>query len=231
MGATIPGGRAAVLLWQGRWSDALPSAIESGRIANATRSLAQFSIARAMEGHARWMLDGQPAALHMIEHATAWLAPRETGIFRSLNHGWLTEGLLAVGRHADARRHAALALLRSRHSDRLGLAMSQRALALDAARRGLPELAARRIAKAYATARLRDSAHEVAATQWCEARIAFAQGRNDEARGIIDSASVAFERMAMPWHLAQVRHLVAHGGELPADELLSPRPPASIKRL
>ena len=224
IGATIHGWRAAVLLWQGRWSETLPAATESGRIAHATRSLAQFSIARAMEGYARWMLDGQAQAVHIIEEATAWLAPRETGIFRSLNHGWLTEGLLAEDRRMEARHHAALALCRARHSDRLGLAMSQRALALDAARRGQPGVAARHIAQAHAAARLRDSAHEQAATQLCEARIALAQGCREVARGLAERAGEAFERMAMPWHLAQVLRLLGQGDAVRPDELLCPRP-------
>lgn len=224
IGATIHGWRAAVLLWQGAWSLAVPAAVESGRIARATRSLAQYSIACAIEHYAHWMLSGQAESIQAIQEATAWLAPRETGIFRSLNHGWLTEGLLALGQREQARHHAALALRRARHSDRLGLAMSQRALALDAAATGRPDRAARHLARAYETARCRESAHERAATQCCEARIAAAQGRVDPARALAAEAGEAFERMGMHWHLAQARVLAAGAGALPPALLLGARP-------
>jgi class 3 adenylate cyclase/tetratricopeptide (TPR) repeat protein len=222
--ATVQGWRAAVLLWQGRWREAVPAAAESARIAQATRSLAQYSIAHAIGAYARWMLDGQERDLHAIEEATAWLAPRDTGLFRSLNHGWLTEGLLAVGRRGDARRHAALALRRARHSDRLGLAMSERALALDASRDGKPAVAARHLARAYEAARLRDSAHELAVTQLCEARITLAQGRSAAASALAGQAAASFERLAMPWHLAQAQVLCTQGQDISREHLLTARP-------
>lgn len=224
IGATIHGWRAAVLLWQGRWQAAMSAAAESARIARATRSLAQYSIAWAIEHYARWMDTGQATALQGIEDATAWLAPRETGLYRSLNHGWLTEGLLAVGRREAARHHGALALRRARHSDRLGLAMSQRALALDAAATGRPQAAARHLARARDAARRRESPHEAAGTQLCEARLALAEGRGDQARALLDPAAMAFERLAMPWHLAQAQALLAHGAHFDAATLLCPRP-------
>ncbi|WP_298826912.1 adenylate/guanylate cyclase domain-containing protein [uncultured Piscinibacter sp.] len=229
IGATIHGWRAAVLLWQGAWEQAIPAAAESARIARATRSLAQYSIACAIEHYAHWMLHGQPQSMLAIQEATAWLAPRETGIFRSLNHGWLTEGLLALGQRETARRHAALALRRARHSDRLGLAMSQRALALDAAACGKATRAARHLARAYDTARRRESDHERAATQLCEARIEAAQGRVAAAQALAARAGQAFERMAMPWHLAQARLLADGGRQLSPAVLLCPRPlPAAL---
>lgn len=224
IGATIHGWRAAVLLWQGAWALAVPAAVESGRIARATRSLAQYSIACAIEHYAHWMLSGQAESIHAIQEATAWLAPRETGIFRSLNHGWLTEGLLALGQREPARHHAALALKRARHSDRLGLAMSQRALALDAAATGRPDRAARHLARAYETDRARESAHERAATQCCEARIAAAQGQAAQAMALADQAGDAFERMGMHWHLQQARVLADGAGDLPPALLLCTRP-------
>jgi class 3 adenylate cyclase/tetratricopeptide (TPR) repeat protein len=227
IGATIHGWRAAVLLWQGRWPEARAAAAESGRIAQGTRSLAQYSIARAMDGYAEWMLGGGAAALAVIEEATAWLAPRETGIFRSLNHGWLTEGLLALERRTAGRHHAALCLQRARRSDHLGEAMAERALALDAARRDQPVRAAWHLQRAYASACRRESAHELAATQLVEARLAWAHARGEVALTLLGQAEAAFERMAMPWHLAQARQLrqmLEHQAASPPTALLSPGP-------
>ena len=103
-----------MLLWQGRWDAAREAAAESARIAEATRSLWQLSIARAIDCFAHWMLERKPEAVESIVSATDWLLPRDNGLFRSLNHGWLAEGLQALGRHDEARQHAVSAFQRAR---------------------------------------------------------------------------------------------------------------------
>jgi class 3 adenylate cyclase/tetratricopeptide (TPR) repeat protein len=207
IGSTIHGWHAAVLLWRGHWQRAQAAAAESARIARGTRSLAQYAIAEAIGAFADWRLRGEPAAIARIEQATAWVAPRETGLYRSFNHGWLTEGLFALGRREGARRAAAQALRRARHSDWLGVAMAQRALALDALHQGRPDAARRHVAAAYATARRRESAHEHALTQCSEAQLLLAAGRRADARRLLDDALAAFARMDMPWHAARARAL------------------------
>ena len=206
IGATVHGLRSAVLLWQGRWDDAREAADESGRIAEATRSLTQLSIARAMGAYANWMLTRRPEFLQTIFEVTAWLEPRESGLFRSLNHGWLAAGLTYAGRRGEARRHAALALLRERQRDLLGVAMSYRALARDAVA-SRPDAANRYINRAFDVARARDSAHELAATQLCAAEIAFRLRQPHRARAMLDEAMTGFERMGMAWHLTEASRL------------------------
>ena len=218
IGSTIHGWHAAVLLWRGHWERARFAAAESARIARGTRSLAQYSIAEAIGAWAEWQLHGRAESIARIEQATAWLAPRETGLYRSLNHGWLCEGLFALGRRDEARRCAARALRRARRSDWLGVAMSQRALALDWLGRGRPDLAQRYVDAAYATARRRESAHEFAQTQCIEARLYLACGRGGAARRLLDEALAAFERMDMRWHAARARALRA-GNTADTDSL------------
>jgi hypothetical protein len=154
------------------------------------------------------MLERQPESLKAIVDATAWLEPRESGLFRSLNHGWLAEGLMAVGRARQARHHAALALLRGRQRDLIGVAMSYRALARGAAR-SRPERADRYIELALRTARERDSAHETAVTRMCHAEILLTQPRPDPARAaaLLDEAATAFEAMDMRWHVGEAARL------------------------
>ncbi|GAA4357700.1 hypothetical protein GCM10023165_51940 [Variovorax defluvii] len=204
--ATTHGWRSAVLLWQGRWAEASEAARESGRIAEATRSLSQLSIARAIGAHAAWMLERDPRAVQAIVEATDWLAPRESGLFRSLNHGWLAEGLIAVGRRKEGRHHAALALRRARERDLLGVGMTYRALARDAAATR-PDAARRYIERAYATADARDSAHERAVTQLCEAEMALHHGHARQALALLDQAAAAFDAMFMAWHLGEAVRL------------------------
>ncbi|MEO6408835.1 MAG: AAA family ATPase [Burkholderiaceae bacterium] len=207
IGATICGLRSAVLLWQGRWEAARAMADESGRIAQATRSLTQLSVARAMSAYADWVLTQRAEHLQTIVEVTAWLAPRQSGLFRSLNHGWLADGLMQSGRRAEARRHAARALQRGRRRDLLGSAMSYRALALDAAAQQQSAAAQRYLEHATRAAVARDSAHEMAATQLCAARIALQFDQPLRAQALRDSAAREFERMDMRWHLEQARRL------------------------
>ena len=206
IGATTQGWRGAVLLWQGHWAEASDAAADSARIAEATHSLAQLSIARAIGSYAQWMLEQRPESVQAIVEATAWLTPRESGLFHSLNHGWLAEGLTHVGRRQEARQHAALALLRSRQRDLIGVAMCYRALARDAAARS-PEAARHYLARAYEVARQRDSAHETAVTRLCEAQIAVLHEEPSRAVALLDAAMPAFEAMAMDWHLAEAARL------------------------
>ena len=205
--ATVHGWRSAVLLWQGRWAEARSAAAESGRIAEATRCLSQLSIARAVDGYAHWRLARPPQALQAIIDATAWLDPRQSGLFRSLNHGWLADGLTEAGRRSEARHHAALALQRGRQRDLIGVAMTYRALARDAAAERRVEAARRYIALALTTARERESAHEIAVTQLCAAEIALLHDQPARADALLDAASAGFDAMAMAWHLGEAARL------------------------
>jgi len=207
IGASIQGWRAAVLLWQGRWDDAREAAAESTQIAERTRSLFQFCMGRAMAAYAEWMLTREGGALQRLQQATAWLEPRDGGLFRSLNHGWLADGLVATGRVGEARRHAAQALRRGRSGDLIGVAMAHRAMAQAAAAARDRPRAERCIERAMQVARARDSAHETATTQLCAAAIAQSFGDRPRMHMLLDHALPAFERMSMAWHLAEASRL------------------------
>jgi tetratricopeptide (TPR) repeat protein len=209
---TTHGWRSAVLLWQGRWEEARAAAAESARMADETRSLFQLSIARVMGEYANWMLERQPAALQAIVEATAWLDPREGGLFRSLNFGWLADGLVTAGRASEARHYAALALLRARKRDLIGVAMAYRALARAAADNGADDAARRYLAQATRIAHARDSAHELAVTRLTEAELALARDDRARAATLLDAAMPAFESMDMRWHLAEAARLRAMAG-------------------
>jgi tetratricopeptide (TPR) repeat protein len=206
IGATAHGWHSAVLLWQGRWAEARTAADESGRICEATRSLAQLSIARAMSAYADWMLTRRPDCLQTIQEAAAWLIPRGGGLYRSLSHGWLAAGLMDSGRREEARQHAAQALLRRRQCDLLGVAMSYRALARDAVD-SRPQRVQHYLDQAFKAARVRDSAHEIAVTQLCAADIAWRLNQAEKARELLEQATAAFASMRMAWHLEDAARL------------------------
>jgi tetratricopeptide (TPR) repeat protein len=209
IGASILGWRAAVLTWQGRWEDARDAGRESARIAEETRSLFQFCQGRATAAYADWKLSGDERFIEVAEEATAWLEPRDSGLFRSLNHGWMVDGWIACGKPSRARWHASRVLRRGRTGDLIGAAMAYRALATHAANEGDAKRAQRYLASARQVATQRNSAHERASTQLCAAQVALALGSAVEARAQAAAALDAFEAMGMRWHAQRARDLLA----------------------
>jgi hypothetical protein len=195
-----------VLLWQGRWLDALDSAARSSHIADQCRSHHLYAMHQAQTGYARWVLHQDADALRLMLDATAWVEARHGRLFVSLNYGWLADALAASGRLGEARRHAARALWRARAGDRIGEAMACRAMALHC---GDPGQAAIWLARADASAAARASAHEAAGNRLCEARLALAASQPDRARRLLADTAADFERLTMPWHLGQAQALLA----------------------
>jgi class 3 adenylate cyclase len=203
IGASIQGWRSAVLTWQGRWEEARQVAQESAWIAERTRSLFQFCQGRVTAAYADWRLTGDERFIAVADQATGWLEPRDSGLFRSLNHGWLVDGWLACGQREKARRHAARAAARGRRGDLIGAAMASRALALDAAHDADEVRAARWLARAQRVALQRQSAHELACNTLCAADLALMQGRPAEAQAQATSALQDFQALQMHWHAQQ----------------------------
>jgi class 3 adenylate cyclase/tetratricopeptide (TPR) repeat protein len=202
--ASIRGIRAAVLLWQGRWAEALDSATQACRIGEQVRSLFSFSMAHSAGAYALWILEGTPLAVQRLREATSWLEPRGVRLFRSLNFGWLTDALTSAGRSEEARQFAARALLRARQRDLLGAAMTYRALARSAT---TPKHERRYLELAMQIAVKRQSAHEIALTQLADAELAIARGDVASAAKNLDDALPAFERMNMAWHRERAKQL------------------------
>lgn len=205
--ASVQGWHSALLLWQGHWVEAIAAAEDSMRIAEETRSLFQLCMAQAMRAYAQWQLQPGTQPVQVLQDATAWLEPREGGLFKSFNHGWLADVLVAGGQAAPARQHAARALQRARHSDLIGVAMACRAMALLDESAGRPQRAAYHLGLAQRVADRRRSPHERANNQLCEAGIALRADRPTQARDLLDQAMAAFERMDMRGQMAQAQAL------------------------
>jgi len=207
--ASIEGWRAAVLSWQGRWADTHAAAQESERIAEQTRSLFQFCQARVTSAYAQWKLTGDPACVQVLDQANAWREPSHSGLFRSLNHGWLVDAWIDRGDVERARRHAARGLLRARRGDLIGTAMTLRALARHAAGTGDALRAARYLAQARKAGERRQSAHEAASTLLCSAEVALALGDRAGGRQHAEAAIAAFDALRMSWHAQRAQLLLA----------------------
>jgi predicted ATPase/class 3 adenylate cyclase len=207
--SSVRGWISAVYLWQGRWEEALRVAEESVHIAEHVKSRQLLAMNRALGGYAEWVLTRKPEALQAVRDATSWIEARNGAFFTSLNYGWLVDGTVEVGLIDEARRHAARLFLRARQHDRIGEAMGCRALARGAARAHEFARADHYLELALRSAHVRGSPHERAVTQLCRAEIEIGRGRVEQAHAPLDAASVAFEQMAMRWHLQEAERLRA----------------------
>lgn len=205
--ASVLGFRSAVYLWQGRWQDALRAATDALQVAERVKSFFIIAADRSLAAYARWSLDHSAEALQSLIDATSWMEGRDKRLNISMNYGWLSIAMSADGRVKDLRTYAMRAMDRARAHDRLGLAMTYRALARAASRGQVRRSAQSYLAAAMAAARARGSRHDIAGTQLCGAEIAANDGRRGDALTLLDEAETAFAAMQMPWHLAKARAL------------------------
>jgi class 3 adenylate cyclase/tetratricopeptide (TPR) repeat protein len=198
--------RSLVFLWQARWDEARSAAVQAQRVAERVKSLYQYARSVSQRAYIDWTLQRDESALQLLVDSASWLRARDQGLFMSLSYGWITEALAASGRIAEARAYAALTFRRARRQDRYGEAAACRALALASTRMKGPG-AAHYLARAMASARLRQSPHEIALTQLCEAQLALGEGRRPEALALLEQAGEAFERMGIAPHAERAREL------------------------
>lgn len=195
---------AVAFAWQGRWADAERIAAESARIAENTRALLLLVMSRAVGGYSRWSATHDSGGLQQVRDAMHWMETRRGQFYISLHHGWLVEALLAEGDVAGARRSASIVMRRALEGERLGEAVSCRALADAAVDRGDVATARRWLKRANHCARLRGSPREAALNQASDARLLWHTGRPDEARRAAQRAVDALRALGMAWHAARV---------------------------
>ncbi|MFM2067795.1 MAG: hypothetical protein RLZZ584_2704 [Pseudomonadota bacterium] len=207
--SSVLGWFTTVLMWQGRWAEALASAARSSAIAARCKSTHLYAMHRAQQAYCEWLLGGQSDAVRALQEATAWIEARQGKLVISLNHGWLSDMLVSQGLIEPARAQAAKALRRGRALDRIGEAMACRAMARAASHQARERHAQRCIELARRAAVARSSAHEQAVNDLCAAAISARFGHLGQGRELLDRACHAFEHMAMAWHLEQARGLAS----------------------
>lgn len=195
---------AVACVWQGRWEEAEAIAAESARIAENTRGLLLLVVCRAAAGYARWARTGDARDLGQAVDAVNWMDARGGRFYTSLHHGWLVDAHARLGHRAEARRHAAHVLWRSREGERLGEASACRALAHLAMGSGQTDEASRWLARADRSAQLRSSRREMAMNRVVEAALAAIKGDAGRALDLRRQARTAFVGMAMDWHARQL---------------------------
>lgn len=193
--ASVLSMRSASLLWQGRDAEAYRYAEEAAAVAERVRARSTYAMCRALSGYARWLLTGDADALVAFADAANWMrAGADERQYASICYGWLAETAALLGHDADVRRYAALALHRARGEDRLGEPCAYRALARWRTRNPGRRSVAFYLARAEATASVRNSAHERAANLRCAAEL----GGGETAE-----AEAAFKSLGMRWRARQ----------------------------
>lgn len=208
VGNSVRNWAVMVLLWQGRWDEALQVADETARIAEQSRALLPLAIARAAGGQALWMGSAAPQGLEQTAEAVLWMEQRRVQFYTSIYYGWLVEGCAALDQPARVRSYAARLLMRARAGEVLGLASGYRTLALAAMAGGRSARAERYWQAAQACALRRGSQREAALNLQCQAQLLRLQGRGAPARLAAQQARQAFEGLGMAWHASALRDLV-----------------------
>lgn len=191
---------AVALVWQGRWHEAERIAAESARIAENTRSLLLLVVCRAAAGFARWADTGDAAGLQQLRDAVRWMEARRGQFFTSLYYGWLVEACVAEGSLTEARRYAAHVLRRARAGERLGEAVTGRAMAMAMIAVGDAARAERWLQRAEVSARIRGSPREAALNQLARGRLLERQGQMEAGSERIEAARTALRALGMPVH-------------------------------
>jgi class 3 adenylate cyclase len=193
--------RSAVLIWQGRWEEAHDAARQAVDVGEQVKSLYIYGISSAMKSYASWKQNHSPEDVQQLADAVSWLENSGRRLFLSTGRGWLAECFCEMQRWEDLRREAARAIRRDRHLDRLGNAAACRAMARASVRGESLKPFTFYLGLAAENAKARQSAHELASNQLCEAELRLVVGERDQAARLLDRAETAFRSMDMHWHL------------------------------
>jgi class 3 adenylate cyclase len=191
------------LIWQGRWQEAERLAVESARVAENMRGLLLLAACRAASGFARWAAAGDVSGLQQLRDAVQWMEGRRFRFYSSVQYGWLVEASAAEGDIETTRRYAAQVLRRAREGERLGEAVTCRALARIAAARDDFVTSLRWLRRADKSAELRGSPREAALNQAVRGEILARQGHADAACRTVAEAAAQLSALGMHWHAAQ----------------------------
>lgn len=197
-----------IQLWQGRWQEALHTAVRGRATAERVNGPYVLAICQTISGYARWVLERSPAALEELERAVAWLERREIGLYLGFGYGHLAHALLTAERLERAGELASRALRRAETGDPLGEAMGERTLAWLSARAGRRADALAHGQRALESALRRGSQRDAALTQLTLGKLHLSWSEPDAAQPLLESARATFEQMMMVWHRAESERLL-----------------------
>jgi class 3 adenylate cyclase/tetratricopeptide (TPR) repeat protein len=155
--ASLESRYSAVLIWQGRWTEALDCAQRAIIVSGKVRSLYLYAMGKALTAYIMWVTTRNTDYVGQLAEATRWLS--------TLNAGWLCEAAEETKNSTLLRRSYAQALLRARKGDIFGLPQASRAMAKHCFSKGDEAGARKYFNRGLLAASTRRSAHEVSANQ------------------------------------------------------------------
>lgn len=205
MTASIMTQRSACYLWQGRLDDAIEQAEIAKKISGRVKARYLYAMSLSLIAAGKLFRNVRSSsALHELIESTQWLETSETHQFLSLNYGWLATFFVASGQFQHARQYAAHAILRARKGDRMGEAMAYRAMVRASLNEKNNQAAQRYLRRAYHAAAQRQSAHETAKTQICDAELAILTGDNDRATQLFGKARAAYDDLEIGFQVSPI---------------------------
>ena len=204
---------SAIMLWQGRWAEALDLADRSCRRSEIVNSPYLINMARCLQAYAHWRETGSGSKLSALKSAADRLWTSEMRFYISFCYGWLSDACAMLEQKDDAYNAAERTLELAQYGDPIGAPMACRTLAiLTACETGLdPE---RQLDKALiyldqadTHSSQRKSPHEQCVTELHRARLHAAYGETEIALARIGEATTTLENLEMHWHLSRAREM------------------------
>lgn len=203
--------RAAALVSQGEWEDAIRVTDAILSVSQRSRTRMQNRTCRAQAAYSRWQLTRDPRAIEDLVNAARVIDnPSNSQQYASMVFGWVVD-VAADLDDPDLAHEFMSAVLRRAHrdGDKLGEAMGWRAMARLAQTGGDAGRADRCLAHARRSAAARLTRREAAQNTVCEARLLQVRGRTAEADGLLAAAAREFADMLMPGYVTQVAGLAS----------------------
>ena len=201
MNASFLGYQATTSIWQGNWQDTLALTETTFAVSKRSRTRHQNLISHAKMAYSRWHLEHDPRAATLLEQSVnQFLASGNSHQRASMVLGWAVDVLAGQGERAKARFYAGQMVQRIRVAgDRLGEAMTWRALARMEQASGDAVRADHYLALARHAATVRLSRREAAQNMLCEGELRHARGQGDAAIRSFTAAKDEFAAMRMPF--------------------------------
>jgi class 3 adenylate cyclase/tetratricopeptide (TPR) repeat protein len=202
--------RSLACLAEGRIGDCLSLIRQSIAISLSSRARYLVVSCRAVEDYAQWRLTGESSHVEALKRRVDWLLASASRQRLSNDLAWLTEMSVALGRIDDAQHYHAATCQRAEEGDRLGEALSSRAMARLASSKGSADKAFAYLEQAYGSADILSSPRERSETHLCAADIHRAMGNYSDAEAKQAQAVAGFVQLSMTERLEQIRTAAQH---------------------
>ncbi len=204
---------SAILLWQGRWPEALDLSHRSCKRSEIVNSPYLINMARSLYGYSRWRDSGDTTGIDILCASAERLWTTQMRFYISFCYGWVSDACANSDRRTEAYAAAERTLELAKFGDPIGAAMACRSLAMLTASEpnSSPddqfEKASLHLDAAINFANHRNSVHEKAVTALHRARLNAVFGKPDQALEAIDETVPQLRTLDMQWHHERAEHM------------------------